>query len=90
MRRQFEDYVTTELAEHATLYPSEQLLEEGWFGLGEAHPELLMRIGDYTLVMKGRSTIKDWIPGEHRHVHIGVHGGVSEAEMAVPLVIFRT
>lgn len=86
-RRQFEDYVAAELAERATLFPSEQLLEEGWFGLGEAHPALLERIGDYTLVMKGRSTIKDWILGEHRHTQIGVHGGVSESEMYVPLVV---
>jgi hypothetical protein len=26
------------------------------------------------------------LPGEHRHVHIGVHGGTSEAEMYVPLI----
>jgi arylsulfatase A-like enzyme len=87
--RQFEDYVASELSEQAMLYSSEKLLEGGWFGLGEAHPGLRDRIGDYTLVMKDRWTIKDWIFGEHRHEQIGVHGGVSDAEMHVPLIIAK-
>jgi hypothetical protein len=37
--------------------------------------------------MRGAATIKDWLPGEKRHRHIGVHGGLSEDEMRVPLVV---
>jgi hypothetical protein len=47
------------------------------------------RVGDYTLVMKANWTIKDWLPGEKHHTVIGVHGGVTEAEMMVPLVVVQ-
>ncbi len=37
--------------------------------------------------MKDRFLIKDWLPGEPRYVHIGVHGGMSAQEMYVPLIV---
>ncbi len=89
-RTRFEDYVRGELADCATLFSSQALLEQGWFGLGEPHPGLADRIGHYALVMKENYIIKDWLPGERRHEHIGVHGGVSAAEMQVPLFVAAT
>jgi len=71
----------------AELAPSAELVAQGWFGPGPSHPRLLERIGDYVLMMKGRYVVKDWLPQERRHVLIGVHGGVSEDEMRVPLVL---
>lgn len=87
MRADFEAYVRHHFAERTELHPSGALIEQGWFGPGEPHPSLLSRIGDYTLVMKGNWTIKDWLPGEKRYRQIGVHGGASAAEMLVPLVV---
>ena len=46
-------------------------------------------LGDFTLLMRGRHTIKDWLPGERRYVHVGAHGGLSEEELFVPLVVAR-
>jgi hypothetical protein len=86
-RGRFENYVTQNLQHCATLYPSEELVARGWFGLGQAHPRLGQRIGDYTLVMKENWVIKDWLPGERRYTQVGVHGGVSSREMHVPLVV---
>jgi hypothetical protein len=83
----FVDYVRNELDQHVSLWESQTLIDAGWFGLGEPHPKLAPRVGDYTLVMKNRATIKDWMPGERHHSIIGVHGGVSEDEMIVPLVV---
>ena len=83
----FEQYVQTRLAHCAILYRSTDLIAQGWFGLGPANPRLAERVGHYTLVMKGDYTIKDWIPGEQRHLTLGVHGGVSAAEMYVPLIL---
>ena len=40
--------------------------------------------------MRGRGTVKDWVPGESRHLHIGNHGGMSEDEMRIPLVVAKT
>ena len=83
----FEHYVQTRLDLCADLYRSAELIAQGWFGLGAANPRLAERVGHYILVMKDNYTIKDWIPGEPRYLTVGVHGGVSAAEMYVPLVV---
>lgn len=86
----FEAYVAGAFAGRARLVPSEELLAQNLFGLGEPHPRLLERIGDYTLLMQDDWTIKDSVEGEQGHELIGVHGGTSSAEMFVPLVIAMT
>ena len=86
-REQFEHYVQSVLGDFATLWDSPELIDQGWFGLGEPHPRLKERVGHYALLMKGNYAIKDWILGERRHVQIGVHGGTSEQEMTVPLIV---
>jgi hypothetical protein len=88
-QRAFEHYVETRLSHCATLARSADLIAQGWFGPGAAHPHLAERIGDYTLVMKDGYAIRDQVPGERRHRQIGVHGGTSEEEMLVPLVVAR-
>lgn len=89
VRARFEDYVKERLIDFAELHESDTLIERGWFGLGEPHPALRERVGDYTVVMKGNYGIKDWVQGETRHQHIGAHGGVTEDEMFVPLILAR-
>lgn len=84
---EFEDYVHEHFSAAISLHASSELIEQGWFGPGTPHPGLASRAGDYTLVMRGDATIKDWLPGEKRYRHIGVHGGLSEDEMRVPLVV---
>ena len=83
----FKSYVETHLAGKAVLFESETLIKENYFGLGPPHPRLRGRVGDYTLVMQDNYTIKDWLPGEKKHTHIGVHGGLSEEEIYVPLIV---
>ena len=83
----FETYVDTVLAPYATLCKSDELVARGYFGLGPVHPQLLSRVGTYTLIMKGRHGIRDWLPGERRDIPIGAHSGVSDAEMYVPLIV---
>ena len=83
----FEHYVQTRLDHCAELHRSSDLIAQGWFGLGPENPRLVERIGHYTLVMKDDYTIKDWILGEARYLTTGVHGGVSAAEMYVPLIL---
>jgi len=76
--------------DRADVRPSAELRDEGWFGPGRAHAHFAERIGDVALVMRGRGTVKDWVPGESRHLHIGNHGGTSEDEMQIPLVVVKT
>jgi hypothetical protein len=78
------------LGERAEVRPSRDLVEEGWFGGGVPHPLIDERVGDVTILMKDGYTIKDWLPGEPRHLHIGNHGGTSEDEMTIPLIMEKT
>lgn len=84
---QFEDTVHGRLANRVQLYSSEEVLHQGWLGPGEAHPGLRDRLGDFVLIPRGRAILRDWLQGEERHIHVGVHGGLSAAEMNVPLVV---
>lgn len=90
-REDFEAYVAETLGERCEAIPAEILLGEGYFGLGLAHPRLADRIGHYGLVMKANHVIRQQLLGErHPHVHVGVHGGTSDAEMRVPLAVVQT
>jgi predicted AlkP superfamily pyrophosphatase or phosphodiesterase len=83
----FEDYVRENLADRVQLFNSADILQQEWLGPGEAHPALRDRLGDYVLVPRGRTILRDWLKGEPRHTHIGVHGGLTAAEMIVPLIV---
>ena len=89
-RRQFEDYLEGELDDRLQWVASEQLLAEGYFGLGTPHPRLWERIGDYVLLPRGRHIIKDRLPNERPFRMIGVHGGLSREEQEVPLILAET
>ena len=84
---QFENYVTRHFSQQLECYRSTELLEQGVFGNAKAHPQLHERIGDYILVMKENYVIKDWLANEKPFFHLGVHGGTSEREMHVPLIV---
>ena len=75
------------LGSRADVLPSAELLAQGWFGPGTPHPRFAERIGDVALMMRDAYTVKDWVAGEPRHLHIGNHGGPSEDEMLIPLVM---
>ena len=40
-KKDFEKYVKSKLNKYCTLYPSKQLIQKGYFGLGKTHPKLL-------------------------------------------------
>ena len=82
----FEGYASEALDGAADVVESASMIANGWFGLAEPNPRLAERIGDYTLVMRDGRAIRDWAQSGGRFRQVGVHGGVSEAEMRVPLV----
>jgi hypothetical protein len=82
---QFERYCRAVLGERFELHRSRDLLEAGLFGLGEPHPRLHERIGDYTLIARANNVIRDRLPFEESFRQIGVHGGLSRAELMIPL-----
>ena len=85
-REQFEYYIEQHLSHAIELHRSEKLLQANLFGLGEPHPELRSRIGDYILIMKAGYVIQDPIAGEKPPQMLGFHGGLSEQEMYVPFI----
>jgi hypothetical protein len=65
-------------------------MDEGLFGFGQTHPRFRERIGDYCLLPKGRGVVRQWLPFEQPYQQVGVHGGLSDAEMMVPLCLLRS
>jgi hypothetical protein len=83
----FEHYATRELGCCADLWLSRELVTAGYFGPGDPAPALYERVGHYTLIMKENFVIKDWLFGERHYTQVGVHGGLSEQELYVPLIV---
>ncbi len=67
-------------------HASADLLRAGWFGPA-AGDDFLERIGNRTLVMQEGHSLVDHVPGERSHRQIGMHGGVTDDEMLVPLIV---
>jgi hypothetical protein len=86
----FIDYVQQHFSQQMELVESRKLIRQGAFGLGEVHPQLAQRVGDYTLLMQDNYVIKDWVAGEKAFFQYGVHGGVSEQELRVPLIVLAS
>jgi len=87
--KEFENYVKTEFKNVCELYKSGDLIANDYFGLYEPNEKLKDRIGDYILIMKENYIMKDLVLGEDQNIFIGNHGGVSEEEMFVPLIVIE-
>ena len=86
---QFERYVENEFGDACDIFPSSELVDDGWFGLFEPHPRLLDRIGDYTLIFREGYAMMNCFPGVPPIEMVGHHGGASADEMYVPLIIIE-
>ncbi|WP_245537361.1 alkaline phosphatase family protein [Thiocystis violascens] len=85
--RVFEDYCQHRLKDRVDCVHSRQLVADGLFGFGTPHPRFMGRVGDYCLLPRGNGVIRDHLPSETPHAQIGVHGGLSEEELMVPLCV---
>lgn len=88
-RRDFEQYIASNFAEAMEAWPRDKLLDERWLGPGPINARLPDRLGDYVLAMKDDWTIRDHVHGEHPIDLIGVHGGLSNTEMHIPLCVMH-
>ncbi|MGB2943247.1 MAG: hypothetical protein WBB79_10555, partial [Candidatus Macondimonas sp.] len=84
----FKAALARELDRCVTAVDRDTVLAGGWYGPGPAHPRLAERVGELVLVMQAPWVIIDQVPGERPHDQVGVHGGVSAAEMQIPLIFF--
>lgn len=83
----FRAEVAARFAHAVEIMESAELIAAGYFGVGPPHPRLRERVGDYALLMRDNYAIKDWLPGERRFTQVGVHGGLSDEELFVPLIV---
>ena len=86
-RDAFASLVRQQLGHACWVVDSTQLLQAGAFGPGLPHPQLASRCGDVTLLARDDWSIRDTLPQEKPLYLPGQHGGVSAAEMTVPLVL---
>lgn len=81
-------YVDEHLGYAFERLPAARLLEDDYFGLGEPHPEFADRVGEQVLIARDDYVIGDGLEdNEPVYSLIGFHGGTSEDEMLVPLVV---
>ncbi|MDA4130552.1 MAG: alkaline phosphatase family protein [Thaumarchaeota archaeon] len=68
---------------------SQEMLNQGYFGIGEIMPETKHRIGDLIVLPRFHNAI-DNSRIDPRHSEVpGRHGGLSEEEMQVPLIVTK-
>lgn len=85
----FEDYMRKNLSYCCDFLKSEVALKKGLFGKVEkekVHPRFMERIGDYVIIMKDDYVIADFPPVDRKKMQ-GFHGGLTDREMKVPLIV---
>ncbi|MFH1915667.1 MAG: alkaline phosphatase family protein [Nanoarchaeota archaeon] len=85
--KEFLSYVKENMSKYCIPIKGVDAIKKEWFGLFNPHPRLQERVGDYILVMKDNFVFRDLMPGSKDKGHRGFHGGVSEKEMYVPLIV---
>jgi hypothetical protein len=84
----FEAVVAERLGHAMDCRPAGEVLAEGLLGPGPEHPELRSRLGTHVLFMRANHCLTDRVPGEDKaFTQVGVHGGMSDAELRVPLAV---
>ncbi len=87
-RQRFAEIVAGALGDAFDVYESARLLRAGWFGATpRGRPSALAgRLGTHVLVPRRRVTLVDAVEGERPMRFVGMHGGISDDEMKVPLM----
>jgi len=77
------------LSEKCVCITQDDLLESGLLGPGRRHKALASRIGDFVLIARDDYAFFSSVPFLPVTVHKGNHGGLSAAEVFVPLYTVR-
>lgn len=86
---EFLSIVQRELSEVCVCVPGEEMLAAGVFGPGTAHRALTERLGDYVLLCRDDHAIIHTPRGLEPMYMPGSHGGMSAAEIEIPLFVVR-
>ncbi len=85
--RDFERYISDTFEDTCEMHQSQLLIDDEWFGLFNPSPKLYERVGDYTLIFKEGHAMLNCFPGMEPPMMIGHHGGISQDELQVPLIV---
>lgn len=85
--QRFEERFGEAFGDQVSLYSSQSLVDAGWFGPGPYHPSLGARTGDYTAICGPGRILVDRVINSGPFDQLGVHGGISEEELMVPLLV---
>lgn len=86
-RGQFEREFQKEFGDEFLLWTKEEVLNRNLFGTGKEHPDFQEMLGDYLAVATGDLSI--YSTREEADFFVGVHAGLTEDEMMIPLVIIE-
>lgn len=85
--RKFRRIVLQRLGKACVCVPGETLLASGALGPGRCHPALESRVGDFMLLAKKDYAFAAPPAGAKAEFNLANHGGMSRAEMVVPLYV---
>lgn len=85
----FSQRVSQALGHAVDCVPASKALNEAWFGPPPYHQQLAARLGDYILMPKDDWAILQTVGDAPRPKLRGNHGGLSRAEMEIPLFVIR-
>lgn len=85
----FESAFKYEMSQYAHLLELQKVFKNGWFGQDNGLGSTKYRkvIGDYAILMKDHYTLVDDLPGEPESCFIGMHGGLMEDEVLIPVML---
>jgi hypothetical protein len=86
---EFLTYVHEKLPFGCDVFTCDELMERNFFGLYSAHPKLRDRLGDYVLIPEGSYVLRDAVLGENPPAFAAYHGGMTDEEMFVPLIVME-
>lgn len=85
--KQFREIVGRHLGDCCICLSAEEILKNGYLGPGRRHPALLRRLADYVLLPDEGVSFHVPVPGVKTELHKADHGGMSPAEIDVPLYV---
>ncbi len=86
-REQFEQEFSKEFGDKFLLWTKEQVLNSKIFGTGAQHPDFREMLGDYLAIAVDDLSIYN--SREEKEFFIGVHAGLTEEEMMIPLIVIE-
>lgn len=86
-REQFEYEFKKAFGDTFLLWTKEQVLRSRIFGTGKVHPRFEEMLGDYLAIAVGDMSV--YSSREEADFFIGVHAGITEDEMVIPLIIIE-